>query len=353
MNSLPESDSRSNAERPVERPPESSQTRVTSDAQREQLMVQAAKLYYDMHLTQQEIAQRLGLTRWQVGKMLTDAREVGIVRIQIAPNSPRLPHLESDLQKSFNLRDAVVVPAQFDNEAVILDMLGQAAANYLTALSPRPKEIGLSWGHTMAAVVRWIPQGWNKGVHVIALNGGTSRTSVPTQPVHVASALASAGGGYATILPVPGIVGLPATREALEKDPTIADVLQLADQVPLAIFAAGALGKESILVEAGNLPAEKVEELRRLGGVGDVLGRFIDRDGNIVDPSIDSRTVGLHPNRLREKKHSICVAGGKAKHLSVRGALRARYCNILITDEETALFLLKKDAPSGAIQSVD
>jgi deoxyribonucleoside regulator len=159
--------------------------------------------------------------------------------------------------------------------------------------------------------------------------------SVPTQPVHVASALAAAGGGYATILPVPGIVGLPATREALEKDPAIADVLRLADQVPLAIFAAGALSKDSVLVEAGNLPEEKVDELIRLGSVGDVLGRFIDQQGNIVDPSIDSRTVGLHPARLREKTHSICVAGGKAKHLAVLGALRARYCNIVITDQET------------------
>jgi deoxyribonucleoside regulator len=348
MNSLPEEQSQREAESQrdaqgqVDPTPEPGQTRVTSDAQREQLMVQAAKLYYDMQLTQHEIARRLGLTRWQVGKMLTDAREIGIVRIQIVPNSPRLPHLESDLQKGFNLRDAVVVPVQFDNEAVILDMLGQAAANYLTALSPRPKEIGLSWGHTMAAMVRWIPQGWNKGVHVIALNGGTSRTSVPTQPVHVASALATAGGGYATILPVPGIVGLPSTREALEKDPAIADVLHLADQVPLAIFAAGALSKDSVLVEAGNLPEEKVDELTRLGSVGDVLGRFIDQQGNIVDPSIDSRTVGLHPARLREKTHSICVAGGKAKHLAVLGALRARYCNILITDQETALVLLKK-----------
>ena len=222
-------------------------------------------------------------------------KRLGVVRIQIVPNAQRLPSLESDLQKRFKLKDAVVVPVPFDNPTIILDMVAQAAASYLNALSPKPKAVGLSWGHTMAAMVRWVPRGWNKGVHVIALNGGTTRTSVPTQPLHVASTLAAAGDGYATILPVPGIFGLASTREALERDPAIADVLKLADQVPLALFAVGALNRDSVLVEAGNLPLEKLEDLKRLGGVGDILGRFIDREGKIVDAEIDGRTVGLHP----------------------------------------------------------
>jgi deoxyribonucleoside regulator len=327
---------------PGEEAAETESVRITSAEQREQLMVQAAKLYYEMQLTQQEIAKQLGLTRWKVGKLLTDAKETGLVRIQIVPNAQRLPSLESDLQKRFKLKDAVVVPVPFDNPTIILDMVAQAAASYLNAFSPKPKAVGLSWGHTMAAMVRSVPRGWNKGVHVIALNGGTTRTSVPTQPLHVASTLAAAGDGYATILPVPGIVGLASTREALERDPAIADVLKLADQVPLALFAVGALNRDSVLVEAGNLPLEKLEDLKRLGGVGDILGRFIDRGGKIVDPEIDGRTVGLHPGQLHTKTHSICVAGGRAKHLAVLGALSAGYCNILITDQETALFLLQQ-----------
>jgi deoxyribonucleoside regulator len=62
---------------------------MTSDEQREQLMIQAAKLYYEMQLTQHEIAKQLGLTRWKVGKLLTDAKETGLVRIQIVPNAQR------------------------------------------------------------------------------------------------------------------------------------------------------------------------------------------------------------------------------------------------------------------------
>src|SRR5258708_19373159 len=94
--------------------------RVSSEEQREHLMVQAAKLYYDLDRTQSEIAKQLGLTRWQVGRLLHEARELDIVRIDIAPRSPRRPDLESALQRRFGLREAVVLPVTVSNNDSIL-----------------------------------------------------------------------------------------------------------------------------------------------------------------------------------------------------------------------------------------
>ena len=48
-------------------------------------MVQAAKLYYDMERTQSEIAKELGLTRWQVGRLIHDAREIGWCESKLSP----------------------------------------------------------------------------------------------------------------------------------------------------------------------------------------------------------------------------------------------------------------------------
>ncbi|MFN7052084.1 MAG: hypothetical protein ACK4NH_08225, partial [Gemmobacter sp.] len=84
--------------------------RLPSDESRDHLMVQVAKLYFDMDRTQAEIAQDLGLTRWQVGKLLTAARAEGIVKIEITPRASRKTSLEVALQHRFKLRDAVVVP---------------------------------------------------------------------------------------------------------------------------------------------------------------------------------------------------------------------------------------------------
>ena len=49
-------------------------------------MVQAAKLSYDLDMSMSDIGKEIGLTRWQVGRLLKDARELGIVRIDIVPD---------------------------------------------------------------------------------------------------------------------------------------------------------------------------------------------------------------------------------------------------------------------------
>ena len=316
--------------------------RVSSEEQREHLMVQAAKLYYDLDRTQSEIAKQLGLTRWQVGRLLHEARELDVVRIDISPRSPRRPDLESALQRRFGLQEAVVVPVTVDDDGFILDAVAQAGARYLASLNPRPKTLGMSWGRTMAAMVRWMPHNWNRGLHVVVLNGGIGRTSSPNQPVDIAVRMAASGDGFATIMPVPAILGLRSTKEALERDPTISGVLQAAQKTPIACFTVGALSQQSVHVESGHLTTTEVAELRRKGAVGDILGRFINRDGRIADEAINARTIGLDPRELRDKECSICVAGGKSKHAAVRAGLIARYYNVLVTDEQTASFLLKK-----------
>ena len=44
-----------------------------------------AKLHYGLERTQGQIAEELGLTRWKVSRLLSDARELGLVRIEIVP----------------------------------------------------------------------------------------------------------------------------------------------------------------------------------------------------------------------------------------------------------------------------
>jgi deoxyribonucleoside regulator len=320
--------------------------RTASDEQREHLMVQVAKLYYDLERTQSEIATELGLTRWQVARLLRDARDTGIVRIAIVPRAQRLPALESRLQTAFALREAIVVPALGDG-AMAQDAVAQAAGQYLASLSPRPGLIGVSWGRTMATIAHWLPPGWNDGVRIVLMNGATNSKSARLATNTVAERFAESGNGTATLLPVPAIVGRAETRTVLEADPVIADVLQLAEDAPVACFGLGGM-TGSVHIESGYLTDRDVDGLAAKHAVGDLLGRFIDAEGKIADPALDARTIGLAPEKLRDKTHAIGVAAGKAKHAVVLAALRARYVNILVTDEATALFALSELALSEA-----
>lgn len=312
--------------------------RLGTDAQREELMAQVAKLYYDLEKTQGDIAKETGLTRWQVARLLREAREVGIVRIEIIPRTPRLPHLEAQVQRRFNLREAIVL-ATSGAEDVQLNVVTQAAGRYLAGL--QAPLVGVSWGRTMMKMAQWLPPRWNDGVHVVLLNGAINIRNVAEQTNNVAERFAHAGNGHATLLPVPAMLGSERTREAIEQDYIIADVLRIADEAPVACFSMGELSERSVLVESGYVDAAMMRELARRGAVGDILGRFVNERGEIVAPELDNRTIGLRPERLRDKAYAIGVCVGEGKHRIARACVRAGYVNVLVTDEATADFLLE------------
>lgn len=316
------------------------QFRTMSGEQRELLMIQVAKRYYELDMTMGDLAKELNLTRWQASRLLTEAREAGIVRIEIVPRAPRSPDIESRLQRRWNLKEAVVVPNNGEeDEGLLLDAVAQAAARMLAGLGKVPL-IGVSWGRTMSAVAHRLPPFWNEGVEVVLLNGAMNIRSPSVRTNNTAELFARSANGTATLLPVPAILGHAATRIALEQDPTIASVLELARQAPVICFGMGTISPDSVLVQSGFVTGAETAALKAKGAVGDILSRYIDAHGNIVDADIDARTIGLDLRYCRERKFSIGVAAGKSKQPVTLACLRAGYVNVLVTDEETARFLL-------------
>lgn len=316
------------------------QFRTMSGEQRELLMIQVAKRYYELDMTMGDLAKELNLTRWQASRLLTEAREAGIVRIEIVPRAPRSPDIESRLQRRWNLKEAVVVPNNGEeDEGLLLDAVAQAAARMLAGLGKVPL-IGVSWGRTMSAVAHRLPPFWNEGVEVVLLNGAMNIRSPSVRTNNTAELFARSANGTATLLPVPAILGHAATRVALEQDPTIASVLELARKAPVICFGMGTISPDSVLVQSGFVTEAETAALKAKGAVGDILSRYVDAQGNIVDADIDARTIGLDLRFCRERKFSIGVAAGKSKQAITLACLRAGYLNVLVTDEQTARFLL-------------
>ncbi len=96
-------------------------------------------------------------------------------------------------------------------------------------------------------------------------------------------------------------------------------------------------------MQSGFITTDEQAALKARGAVGDILSRFVDASGDIVDPQLDARTIGLELRYCAEREFSIGVAAGADKHSVVRAALKARYLNVLVTDDETARFLLEEE----------
>lgn len=306
----------------------------------ELLAVRVAELYYDDDKTQDEIGGLLGISRWKAGRLLTQARDAGIVRIEIVHPRARRLTLERALRERFGLTDAVIVPSPED-EGALAARVAQAAADYLAALRPVPATLGISWGRTLDAVADRVAEGWADGVDVVQINAGLSRHRDPGAAASTAVTIAQRGGGRAVLLPSPAILERIETKRAIEADRTVADVLAQAATASAYLYSAGVADAGSVHVENGYLTADEIAGLVRKGAVGDVVGRFIDARGEIVDPELDARTVGLGLDALRSASTAILVVAGAGKHDIARAVVENGLCTVLVSDETTAQALLR------------
>ena len=303
--------------------------------------VRVAELYYDENKTQDEIGALLKLTRWKVGRLLAQARADGIVRIEIVHPRARRLGVERDLRERFGLVDAVVVPTLAD-DTDLQGRVAQAAADYLTALRPVPRTLGISWGRTLSEIADRLEPGWAHGLTVVQINGGVTLNRRAGTAASTAVEIARKAEGQAILLPSPAILERVETKAAIEADRTVAGVLELATTASAYVYSAGVVDESSVLVDSGYLDAGEIAELTRKGAVGDVVGRYIDADGNIVDPGLNDRTVGLGLDRLRSADLAIFVVAGTAKHDVTRAVVTSGLCSVLVTDEATATDLMKE-----------
>lgn len=308
-------------------------TTETSAATAELLMVRVAELYYNDDRTMDDIGSMLGITRWKVGRLLGLARETGIVRISIVHPNSRRPDLERRLRERFGLRDAVVVAGGEE-------LVPEAAAGYLAALGLDARVLGISWGRTMTAVATALVERWASDVTVVQVNGGVSLTTAVDSAAAAAVSIARKAAGSAVLLPSPAILERAETRRVIEADRTVASVLARAARASVYLFSAGVADDTSALVESGYLSADEVARLVARGAVGDVLGRFIDANGEIVDSELDDRTIGLRLDQLKYADESVLVVAGSAKHAVARAVVSASLCSVIVTDSATATELL-------------
>ncbi|MDO9591463.1 MAG: sugar-binding domain-containing protein [Microcella sp.] len=325
---------------------------VDTAAANELLAVRAAELYYEENKTQDEIGAILRVTRWKVGRLLAQARERGIIRIEIVHPRARRLALERELTSRFALNDAVVVPAPID-DVELQARVAEAAADYLVSQRPIPRLLGVSWGRTLHQVAEALPVGWSTGVSVVQINGGVSLSKRPGTAASTAVMIAQKAGGQASLLPTPAILERLETKRAIEGDRTVSGVVQMARGASAYLYSAGVADTSSVHVDSGYLTPADITRLVERGAVGDVIGRYITADGTIADPELDARTLGLSLEELRASNTSILVIGGEAKHPVARAIVTHGLCSVLVTDEHTARALLGRPDEHHELSDLD
>ena len=115
---------------------------------REALLVRVAELYYEQGMSQQNIAELLGLSRPTVSRLLEEARACGVVEITVHSPLRKDPVLSARLRRELGLRDAVVLSGSYDYDQA-LRRCAQAAGEVFRAVLENGMTVGISWGRAL------------------------------------------------------------------------------------------------------------------------------------------------------------------------------------------------------------
>jgi DNA-binding transcriptional regulator LsrR (DeoR family) len=309
------------------------------------MIARVARMYYEWDMKQSEIAQQLDLSQATVSRLLNRSKEDGIIRISINLPSGVYTELEEVLVKKYGLRDAIVVDSLEDNEKLIQRDLGAATAYFLES-AIRPNEIiGISsWSGTLLALVDSLQSLPKKpGVKVVQLLGGVGNPAVEAHATRLTSRMAQMVNGDAVYLPVAGVLATEAARNILMADEVTQQATRLFSQVTTALVGIGALDPSPLLAQSGNIfSPQELNLLRQKKAVGDILLRFFDQNGDLVETGLEKRVISMSLDQLSKVHRAIGVAGGSRKYAGILGALRGRWINILVTDHFTAERLVKE-----------
>ena len=298
------------------------------------IRTRAAWLYYMEGMTQDAIAGALGLTRARVLRMLASCREDGTVQISVTAPLTRCVVLERALEKRYGMERAIVIPRP-QVEADSAALIGAATGSYLSSILTDGVTVGLGWGRTVSSSLSSLPQRQFKKLTVVSLLGGLTRASV-FNPSEFAWRFADRLGADCFMMAAPVYAPDARTREALVNHPGMEDVFSHAGRLDVALIGVGAVGPHSTLVRYNLLSPEDISSLSRAGAVGDVLCRFIDADGRLLDHPLNDRVISADPGLLRRSRRIVLSSGGWEKTTAILAAIRLLKPEVLITDEVVA-----------------
>jgi DNA-binding transcriptional regulator LsrR (DeoR family) len=293
------------------------------------LIVTAAHLYYVEERSQDEVAKQLGVSRSTVSRLLAEARQTGVVRIEVTAQPP-VEGFEDELAGQLGLERVYVAQgaaAPDDPGVVLAGAVGQAL---LDSELRAGDALLVSWGRATWSIshadLPKIP-----GVVVVPALGGLNDEQPWVQTNEIARRIAARLEGSVLLLHAPAVPSAEL-RESLLTDESIRAALTRWDDAAAALVGIGAWAQAQPVPPS--LLSMDAEALRATAG--DVVGRLFDANGAPMPYATEAQLLGISRDQLARIRRRIGVAVGTQKVEAIVAAARSRLVNVLVTDVITA-----------------
>ncbi|MFC5387537.1 sugar-binding transcriptional regulator [Aquamicrobium segne] len=308
------------------------------ESRSDRLRIRAAWMYFVEQMTQNEIADVLGVGRVTVVRMLAEARTRGEVKITIESDLLETVRLERELERAFGLEQAIVAPLSAP-DADPMPAIAAKTGGYVSEIVRSGMQVGVGWGNTLFSTLQFLSARALTDFKVISLLGGVG-VARRFNPAEFAWRFAQVFQGDGYLIPTPAVVDSIETKTALVERCGLQEIFQLADTLDVVLVSVGGIASATTFYRGGFLKEEDREELVARGAVGDLLFHFFDRNGVLVDHPINRLVMSVEVDRLRRAPVRILSSGGEEKIGALMGAMTLLKPTVLITDEESARCML-------------
>ena len=289
------------------------------------LIYKIASFYFEDNQTQQEIANRMGISRIKVSRLLQQARTDGIVEITLKKPKGNFADIEKRIASMWQLKEVILSAPGAKNKSDFLLQLGKIASEYAQRIIKGNETISLTWGSTLSAFLQNLPGMDFPNLKIVQMLGGLGSPESVVHSSDLVRRFSDKTGGIGRFLP------------------HIRETLELAEQANLAFVGIGTPASDSMLMSQGTIISRRtLKELKDAGAVGDISLRFFDEQGRIIEHPINDRVIGIEADRMRNIPRVVAIAGGSEKKQAIRGALNSGMIDVLITDYETGIRLLQE-----------
>ena len=304
--------------------------------EKQKRLAYVARRYYLDDQKQSEIARELGVSRPMVSRLLSEARELGVVEITIHDTETQRDSLLERLRLSSSIQSGVLVEDGEDDDATN-QLLSQGAVELLHRLGTR--RLGVGWGHLIGQLVTWLeqnPQPNSTVTDICPLVGNASIPARNYQSNENVRLMAQQLGA------APHFLYLPALPEGLEEKQLLCSteiyrqIHQQWTQLDTALVNIGDYPSSpdfASLVRYGSL-------LQQYRACGRMLVYYFNEGGTIIQSEQDF-AIQVPLETLRRCPNLIGVCSANTSVKAVRGALRSGLLTHLVVRSELVRELLE------------
>ena len=288
--------------------------------ERQKKLAYVAKRYYLEDQKQSDIAQELGVSRPLVSRMLSEARELGIVEITIHEPGAREARLLERLRLSSSIRDGVLVEDGANDDATNR-LLSQGAVELLRRLGV--SRLGVGWGYLIGQLVSWLeenPQPNSTITDICPLVGNASIPARNYQSNENVRLMAQQMGAAPHFLYLPALPDSLEEKQVLCSTEVYRQIHQRWEELDTALVNIGDYPSSpdfASLVRYGSL-------LQRQRACGRMLIYYFNEDGFVIQSEQDF-AIQIPIDILKRCPNIIGVCSANTSAKALRGALKSGF----------------------------